>query len=169
MRRATTVLPAGSWDLEDADGLSVAELNFDERYRRRVTLRDTKGEFLLDLERPLLLKDGDGLKLHDGSVILIRAADEKVADIHAHSVAEITRVAWHIGNRHIPVQVLDDGSLRIRHDAVLVEMIEGLGAHVHVKDAPFAPEAGAYAKAGGGHAHGHSHHHHDHDESGHEH
>jgi len=162
MRRATTVLPAGSWDFEEADGLSVAELTFDERYRRRVTLRDTKGEFLLDLERPILLKDGDGLKLHDGSIILIKAAAEKVADIHAHSIAEITRVAWHIGNRHIPVQVLEDGSLRIRHDPVLVEMVEGLGAHVHVTDAPFAPEAGAYAQKAGGHSHGHGHSH-DHD------
>lgn len=158
MRRATTVLPAGSWDLEEADGLSVAELTFDERYRRRVTLRDTKGEFLLDLERPILLKDGDGLKLHDGSIILVKAADEKVADIHAHDPAETARIAWHIGNRHVPVQVLDDGTLRIRHDPVLVAMVEGLGAHVHVTKASFAPEAGAYAQKGG-HDHGH---HHDH-------
>ena len=89
----------------------------------------------------------------------MKAAPEHVADIHAHSIADITRVAWHIGNRHIPVQVLDDGSLRIRHDAVLVEMVEGLGAHVQVKDAPFAPEAGAYAMRAVGHSHGHGHEH----------
>lgn len=159
MRRATTVLPAGSWDLAEADGLSVTELTYDERYRRRVTLKDTKGEFLLDLERPVALRDGDGLKLHDGSIILVKAAPEKVADIHAHGLAETARIAWHIGNRHIPVQVLDDGSLRIRHDAVLVEMVEGLGAHAHVKDAPFSPEAGAYALRGIGHSHGQGHDH----------
>jgi urease accessory protein len=159
MRRASTVMPAGTFEI--GNDLAVAELNFDERYRRRVLLRDTKGEFLLDLERPLLLKDGDGLKLDDGGIILVKAADEKVADIHTHSPAETARIAWHIGNRHIPVQVLADGSLRIRHDPVLVEMVEGLGAHVHVKKAPFAPEAGAYAQKGG-HGHDHGHHHHEH-------
>jgi len=157
MRRATTVMPAGSFEI----GATVAELNFDERYRRRVVLHDTQGEFLLDLERPLLLKDGDGLLLDDGGIILIKAADEKVADIHNHSLAETARIAWHIGNRHIPVQVLADGSLRIRHDAVLVEMVEALGAHVHVIQPPFAPEAGAYAQKSG-HSHDHGHHHHAH-------
>jgi urease accessory protein len=155
MRRATTVLPAGSWDVAEAEGLSVTELTYDERYRRRVMLTDTKGEFLLDLERPLALRDGDGLKLHDGSIILVKAAPERVADIHVHGLAQTARIAWHIGNRHIPVQVLEDGSLRIRHDAVLVEMVEGLGAHVHVIDAPFAPEAGAYAMRPVGHGHDH--------------
>ncbi len=157
MRRASTVMPAGSWDPSEADGLSVAELTFDERYRRRVMLRDTKGEFLLDLERPLALKDGDGLVLDDGAIILVKAAEEKVADITAPTQADIARIAWHIGNRHTPLQVLDDGSLRFQDDGVLSKMVEGLGGTVTFRKASFSPEPGAYAAKGG-----HEHHSHDH-------
>ncbi len=156
MRRATKVLPIGSWQ----DSIGVVKLAFDDRYRRRITLTDTAGEaFLLDLDKPRTLQHGEGLALEGGGVIQVVAADEKVADIHTHSVAETARIAWHIGNRHIPVQVLTDGSLRIRDDHVLVEMIEGLGAHVHRHSAPFAPESGAYSAENTGHHHGHDHDH----------
>jgi len=157
MRRATKVLSAGSWHYS----VGVVKLAFDDRYRRRITLSDTAGEpFLLDLDKPRTLQHGEGLALEDGGVIQVVAADEPVADIHTHSVAETARIAWHIGNRHIPVQVLPDGSLRIRDDHVLVEMIEGLGAHVHRRSAPFAPEGGAYSAESAGHHHdGHDHEH----------
>lgn len=157
MRRATRVLRPGSWPAEN--GAGIVKLAYDDRYRRRITLADTAGEpFLLDLEKPYALSHGEGLALEDGGVITVVAADEPVADIHTHSVAETARIAWHIGNRHIPLQVLSDGSLRIRDDHVLVEMIEGLGAHVHRRNAPFAPEGGAYsAEAGGHHDHGADH------------
>ncbi len=156
MRRANAVMPAGSWDPNDQDGLTVAELTFDERYRRRVVLHDTKGEFLLDLEKPIALRDGDGLLLEDGAVILVRAADEHVADISAPTAADIARIAWHIGNRHTPLQVLDDGDLRFQDDGVLSKMVEGLGGKVTHRHAPFAPEPGAYAQKS---HHGHSHDH----------
>jgi urease accessory protein len=73
----------------------------------------------------------------------------------------VARFAWHIGNRHAPVQVLSDGSLRIRDDHVLVAMLEGLGASVVRRRAPFSPEPGAYARNGHdkGHGHGHGHDH----------
>ena len=129
-------------------------LSYDDRYRRRTALRDEAGgEFLLDLEKPRLLAHGEGLGLEGGGVIAVIAADEAVADIHTHSTAETARIAWHIGNRHTPLQVLRDGSLRIRHDPILVAMVEGLGAHVHVKNAPFAPEGGAYSAQSTGHHH----------------
>ena len=95
--------------------------------------------------------------LEGGGVLAVIAADEAVADIHTHSVAETARIAWHIGNRHIPVQVLGDGSLRIRDDSVLVAMIEGLGAHVHRGQAPFSPEGGAYSAEATKHTHHHHH------------
>ena len=95
-----------------------------------MVLSDTEGEFLLDLERPLALKDGDGLVLDDGGIILVKAAEEAVADISAPTQADIARIAWHIGNRHTPLQVLDDGGLRFQDDGVLSKMVEGLGAHV---------------------------------------
>jgi urease accessory protein len=164
MRRATKVLPPGSFSVHEQTG--AVRLTYDDRYRRRITLQSLAGEeFLLDLEKPHLLADGEGLALEGGGIFAVIAADEAVADIHTHGVAETARIAWHIGNRHIPVQVLDDGQLRIRHDPVLVDMIEGLGAHVHLNNAPFAPESGAYAQKAGGHSHGHghAHHHHDHE------
>jgi len=153
MRRATKVLAPGAW----RESIATVSLTYDDRYRRRTRLTDTAGnDFLLDLEKPRVLQHGEGLALEDGGIVAVVAADEPVADIHTHSVAETARMAWHIGNRHIPVQVLKDGSLRIRDDHVLVEMIEGLGAHVHRGMAPFSPEGGAYSEEAK--AHGHRHH-----------
>ena len=159
MRRATKVLPPGSWNKTETVG--AACLSYDDRYRRRTTLRDRDGgEFLLDLEKTRLLVHGEGLGLEGGGVIEVIAADEAVADIHTHDAAQTARIAWHIGNRHTPLQVLKGGGLRIRFDAILVAMVEGLCAHVHAVTAPFAPESGAYAPQSGHH---HSHHgHHDH-------
>ena len=157
MKRATKVLSPGTWH----DSVGTVSLTFDDRYRRRTKLTDTAGNaFLLDLEKPRVLQHGEGLQLEGGGVLAVVAADEPIADIHTHSVAETARIAWHIGNRHIPVQVLSNGSLRIRDDHVLVEMIEGLGAHVHRGLAPFSPEGGAYSDEAKAH---HHHHGHDHD------
>ncbi|HEY4940339.1 MAG TPA: urease accessory protein UreE [Rhizomicrobium sp.] len=159
MKRATKVLAPGTWNAKDGAGSVL--LTFDDRYRRRTRLTDSAGNaFLLDLDKPRILQHGEGLALEGGGVLAVIAADEPVADIDTHSAAETARIAWHIGNRHIPVQVLDNGSLRIRDDHVLVEMIEGLGAHVHRRQAPFSPEGGAYSAEATGHAH---HHGHDHD------
>ncbi|MEI9886464.1 MAG: urease accessory protein UreE [Rhizomicrobium sp.] len=156
MKRATKVLAPGSWK----ESVGTVSLTFDDRYRRRTRLTDTAGNaFLLDLEKPRVLQHGEGLQLEGGGVLAVVAADEPVADIHTHSVAETARIAWHIGNRHIPVQVLKDGSLRIRDDHVLVEMIEGLGAHVHRGQAPFSPEGGAYSEEAKAHHHDHGHDH----------
>ena len=80
----------------------------------------------------------------------------------AHDAAQTARIAWHIGNRHTPLQVLKGGGLRIRFDAILVAMVEGLGAHVHAVTAPFAPESGAYAPQAGHHHEQHGRHDHEH-------
>lgn len=108
---------------------------------------------LLDLPQAVRLRDGDGLALPDGQVVRVVAASEKLLEIHAHSPAELVRIAWHLGNRHLPVQLLGD-CIRIRADHVIEEMVHGLGGHAHAIDAPFDPEAGAYA---GGHGHSHAH------------
>ena len=123
-------------------------------------MTDDAGQpFLLDLAKAVVLADGDGLALDgDGSIqgfIRVRTAAEPVADVCAETPAETSRLAWHIGNRHTPMQVLDDGTLRIRDDHVLVAMLEGLGAVVTRRMASFNPEPGAYAGSGGGHEHGH--------------
>ena len=154
MRRATHILLSGDWSEGDAQG-SVT-LAFDDRHRRRIRLEDDGGEdFLLDLAEATRIADGDGLALEGGGILKVCAADEDVIDIGCDGLTETARIAWHLGNRHTPVQVLATGGLRIRYDHVLAEMATGLGASVERKQAPFEPEAGAYS--GGGHGHSHDH------------
>lgn len=153
--RADQVVPAGSWDPVD-----VVEIDFDHRHRRRIVLRTERGaELLIDLPQAVHLRDGDGLRTEAG-IVRVRAKPEPLLEIHAHDEGELVRIAWHLGNRHLPVQLLGD-RIRIRADHVIAEMIEGLGGHVEAIEAPFDPESGAYAGGGGGHHH-HGHHH-DHD------
>ncbi len=154
MRHCTTTAAADSWPAEREVG-SVT-LDFDRRHRRRLLMTDDGGaDFLLDLAAATVLGDGDGLVLEDGGIIRVHAATEAVLDISCATTAETARVAWHIGNRHTPVQVLADGTLRIRDDHVLAGMIEALGAGVTGRSATFDPEPGAYAGAEKGHSHAH--------------
>ncbi len=152
MKRATDIIPAN--ECADISCISTITLTYDDRHRRRIKMSADDGEpFLLDLAEATHLSDGDGLKLEDGDVILVKAAAEDVLDIHCPTSAETARIAWHIGNRHTPVQVLGDGALRIAYDHVLDHMVQGLGAETERKQAPFSPEHGAYD--GGNHAHEH--------------
>ena len=151
--RADSVLPAGTWDT----GLEIdrVPLDFDRRHRRRILLRTEQGrEVLLDLPQAVRLRDGDGLAV-GGCVVRVCAKPEPLLEIHAHDAGDLVRIAWHLGNRHLPVQLLGD-RIRIRADHVIGEMVEGLGGHAHPVEAPFDPEPGAYAG-------GHHHHHHDDD------
>jgi urease accessory protein len=122
-------------------------------------LGDGGTEFLLDLAEAAVLRDGDGLALDDGRIIEVVAAPEPIVEIFGGAHL-LSRIAWHIGNRHVPAQILPD-RIRIGRDHVLEEMIERLGARVARTEAPFDPEQGAYAAEGHGHdhAHGHSHRH----------
>ncbi|MBI1243671.1 MAG: Urease accessory protein UreE [Alphaproteobacteria bacterium] len=148
--RALAVDPAGAWDLARRRG--CVTLASDARHRRRIAMRTDDGvDFLLDLVHAAHLRAGDGLALEDGSYVEVRAADEAVMDIACDDPAHLARVAWHVGNRHLPVQILANGALRLLDDHVIAEMAEKLGARVERKQGPFDPEPGAYA--GGGHAH----------------
>ncbi|WP_157218371.1 urease accessory protein UreE [Flavisphingomonas formosensis] len=153
----------------EAPGASaVLRLDHDMRTRRRIVFTTPTGEgILLDMPRPVRLRDGDGLKLEDGRIVRVEAADEALTEIHAHDLPALVRIAWHLGNRHLPTQLLGD-RLRIRHDHVIEAMVHGLGGHCHAVLAPFDPEGGAY-EDGGGQGHGHHHHHHDGDEGHHPH
>ncbi|MBT4116001.1 MAG: Urease accessory protein UreE [Rhodospirillaceae bacterium] len=147
MRRVTAVKQASEWRGEEAS--ASVTLAFDDRHRRRIKLTDDDGgDFLLDLAEAARLEDGDGLVLESGSIIAVAAADEDVLDITCANAAEAARIAWHIGNRHTPVQVLADGGLRIAYDHVLEAMIKGLGGRPERNRAAFAPEPGAYAESG---------------------
>lgn len=160
MIRARSLLPAGSWDAATAADRVV--LPHDGRYRRRIAMRgENDVAFLLDLDEATRLKDGDGLALEDGRVVAVVAAEEPVAEIVAHDAHHLARLAWHLGNRHVPAELLAD-RIRIARDGVLEEMARGLGATVEVVEAAFEPEGGAYEVAEANGHHGHAHHDHDH-------
>ncbi len=97
------------------------------------------------------LREGDGLVLDSGGIVRVRARPEPLLEIHGHDADTLVRIAWHLGNRHLPVQVLA-GRLRIREDHVIADMVRQLGGHAQRVEAPFDPEAGAYA-GGRDHAH----------------
>jgi urease accessory protein len=161
MIRAIKVLPSGHWSrAQEADKI---ELPHDGRHRRRVAMRGAGDTvFLLDLADATLLRDGDGLQLEDGRVVRVVAAAEPIVEItgEPHLLA---RLAWHLGNRHVPAQILAD-RIRIGRDHVVEEMVAKLGGKVARIEAPFDPESGAYAHQEHAHHHEHDHHHdHGHD------
>ena len=124
MLRAEKVIPAGHWSGAPAD---TVVLDFDARYRRRVTMTGVGGlEFLLDLAEATMLRGGDGLRLEDGRVVEVVAEPEPLAEIRAADPLALTRIAWHFGNRHLPTEILPK-ALRIRRDPVIEAMAEGLG------------------------------------------
>jgi len=157
MLRATGLLRAGEWPGEAADRVC---LDYDSRHRRRLRLTGERGtDLLLDLPRPVVLAEGDGLLLEDGRIVAVTAARERLLEIKAKNTAHLVRIAWHLGNRHLPTALLGD-RLHIREDHVIADMVRGLGGNVRTIEAPFTPEGGAYAE---GHGHGHGDHDHNHD------
>ncbi len=151
--RATSVLAPGEWNPKLATDRVL--IDFDRRHRRRVLLTtETGAELLLDLPQAVRLRDGDGLVSAEGVIVAVAARPEKLLDIYSHDRATLVRIAWHLGNRHLPVQ-FTEGHLRIRADHVIAKMVRGLGGHVAAIEAAFDPEAGAYAtEAGHHHTHG---------------
>ena len=189
MLKATEVIPAGHWPAPERK--AIVTLAQHDRHRRRIRLTADDGTgFLLDLTEATVLRHGDGLKLDGGGFIEVRAAIEPLVEVRAASPQLLARLAWHLGNRHLPAAIHADRIL-IRDDHVIVDMLKGLGAEVKAVEAPFDPEGGAYGQhnhdpshpyglgsrygKGGeqkgdhshshdhGHDHGHDHHHHDHD------
>lgn len=159
MLTCNEIRPAGTWDAAGAADEVV--LDFDGRHRRRLMMKGERGlSFLLDLPRAVVMRGGDGLVLGDGSVVLVRSAPERLIEIGAADMGALMRIAWHLGNRHLPTQLMGD-RLRIRYDHVILEMVQGLGGTTVAVDAPFDPEGGAFGHGGGDHHH-HHHHHHDH-------
>ena len=157
MNRVSDICPAGTWNAETA--IDRVTLDADDRTRRRIVLTGENGtRLLVDFEKPMTLRDGDGLILEDGSVVLVAGQNEKLAEITASSPREFVRLAWHLGNRHTDVQI-EGMRLRIRRDHVLEEMLRGLGARVSLIEAPFDPQATVPHSHTHEHAHDHSHDH----------
>lgn len=145
---AQTRHPAAQW-VRPADDSVM--LDYDARFLRRKRLVSERGMvFVVDLETTASLGEGDALELADGRLVEVRAAKEQVLEVTGEPLA---RLAWHIGNRHTPCQILP-GKLRIQRDPVIRHMLEHLGATVTETVAAFTPEGGAY---GHGRTHAHEH------------
>lgn len=170
MHRVSSISLAGTFDA--ATAIDRVTLDSDDRQRRRIVLSGEKGtRVLLDWGRPVDLRDGDGLVLDDGTIVLVSGMPEPLAEVAASSPRDFVRVAWHLGNRHTDVQITGD-RIRIRRDHVLEEMLRGLGATVTRIEAPFDPQGTVPHSHEHGHGHGHHHghaHDHAHDHHGHGH
>ena len=138
---------------ENADTELV--LPFEQRQKSRLRTRLENGEEVaINLPRGTVMRNGDLLRTDDGRTVRVLARPERVLQVECASAKEVTRASYHLGNRHVPLQI-GDGWLRIADDHVLRQMLEGLGATVTVLIAPFEPEAGAYGVGGpDGHGHG---------------
>ena len=138
---------------EDLPAWTTLTLPFDLRQKSRLRTRLDSGEEVgLFLPRGTVLRHGDRLRATDGRVVEVRAAPETVSTARADDPLLLARAAYHLGNRHVALQ-LGSGWLRYPHDHVLDGMVRELGLDVICERLPFEPEAGAY---GGGH-HGHAH------------
>lgn len=147
MERAIRVYLARQWPAREAR--DSVTLPYDARHRRRLRLTTDGGrDFLLDLPEATLMRDGDGIALEGGEWVVLRAAEETLAEITCGIPQNLVRIAWHLGNRHIPTEILQD-RLLIRNDHVIVDMARRLGARVRIVEAPFDPEGGAYGDAQG--------------------
>ena len=153
--RAARAIPAAQVAAAPVD---VVRLDFEHRHRRRLVLTGEGGlAFLLDLPAVPSLGEGDALELDDGRLVRVHCADEALLEVDAEDARTLARLAWHLGNRHLPTEI-GSGRLRIRADHVIEDMLRRLAATVRALQAPFHPEGGAYGHGRThGHAHGHDH------------
>lgn len=151
MHRASIHFSAGHWPEEKAAGSLT--LDFDARHRRRFRLTADQGDdILLDLPEAVAMKEGDGLQLEDGRWLKVQAAAEDIVEVRHKDPVQLMRLAWHLGNRHLPTEIRGN-VLLIRPDHVIEDMLRGFGADLRNVQAAFQPEGGAY-----GHGHHHKHH-----------
>jgi urease accessory protein len=130
-----------------------AVLDAQQRHIRRKLVSCERGtQVMVDLEKPVILNDGDCLVLEDRRTVQIVAADEELMEVRAQDNERLLKLTWHIGNRHLEAQIEPDRIL-LRRDHVIAHMLEHQGATVRNVIEPFTPEHGAY------HGHGHSHDH----------
>jgi urease accessory protein len=152
MHIATHLVP------REVQAIESIELTFDQREKSRLRAIMANGEEIgVQLRVGSVLSHGDKLALQDGRVVEVVAADETLSEVRAASGTQLARIAYHVGNRHVPLQVESDHLLMLP-DHVLKAMVEGLGGIVEPVKRGFQPESGAY---------GRSHVHHSHDDEGH--
>ena len=134
---------------------STVELDWDVRQKSRFDATDSLGRQLgVFLPRGTLVRGSDVLVVEDGSLVQVLAAPQAVLVITANTAFDLTRAAYHLGNRHVPIELQPD-HLKIEPDHVLADMLRGMHLTVVEATVAFEPEGGAYAA--GGHSHGHEH------------
>jgi len=159
MHSASLHRPAGRWPKEKA--VDTLTLDSDARHCRRIRMMADQGEeILLDLPKAIAMADGDGLQLDDGRWLKIQAALELLIEIRHKDPNQLVRLAWHLGNRHLPTEIRNQ-VLRIRPDHVIEDMLHRFEADLLKIQAPFHPEGGAYSGHGRHDEHDHSGHHHE--------
>jgi urease accessory protein len=186
MPRATRVVSAAErrGTPEHAPVADTLILPHAQRQAQKGFLFGIKGTCVeLDFAEPVRLRTDDALVLDDGALIEVVAEPEPLVEVRAADLPSLARLAWHLGDRHVPVQVFER-KLRLKRDPAIEAMLASLGAKVAVIEAPFEPEGGAYEPVADGHhhpEHGHDHghvhtdacghhdHHHGHDEHSHDH
>jgi urease accessory protein len=140
-------------------------LDYAQRSTPKISVTGVKGTSIdIDLHTPARLRTDDLLELDSGVLVEVVAAPEPLIEARAADVSALARLAWHLGDRHVPVQLLPN-RIRAQRDPVIETLLKSLGAKVLLIEAPFEPEGGAYESA---HAH-HDHAHHDHAHHGHHH
>jgi len=170
MPRAIRVVTAA--ERKDAPVLDTLILPHAQRQAQKGFLFGTKGTCVeLDFAEPVRLRTDDALVLDDGGLVEVVAEPEPLVEVRAADLPSLARLAWHLGDRHVPVQIFER-KLRLKRDPAIEELLASLGAKATAIEAPFEPEGGAYEAAAGGHHHhdhGHDHHHHDHGHHDHDH
>lgn len=158
MLTVTNIHRCGTWQ---GPAWDVVVLAHDERHLRRKVLQLEHGdEVLVDLKAAVSLDHGDALALDNGELVEVIAGEEDLLEVLPANPVHLSELCWHIGNRHLAAQI-EAGRVLVLKDHVIITMLEGLGAHVHIVSEPFHPTRGAYS-GHGGHSNTHSHvHHHD--------
>ncbi len=165
MPRATRVVTAA--ERKDAPVADTLILPHALRQAQKGFLFGVKGTCIeLDFAEPVRLRTDDALVLEDGGLIEVVAEPEPLVEVRAADLPSLARLAWHLGDRHVPVQIMER-KLRLKRDSAIEALLQSIGAKVTVIEAPFEPEGGAYEAAAAhdrhhDHHHGHDHHHHDH-------
>ncbi len=161
MPRSTRIVTAA--DRKNEVVVDTLILPFAQRQAQKGFLFGAKGTCVeLDLAELVRLRTDDALVLDEGGVIEVVAEAEPLVEARAADLPALARLAWHLGDRHVPVQVLER-RLRLKRDPAVEALLQSLGAKLVAIDAPFEPEGGAYALTAGDHHHDHSHHDHHHD------
>ncbi|MEW6452771.1 MAG: urease accessory protein UreE [Pseudomonadota bacterium] len=161
MPRATSVQPAAQ--RQGGNVIDTLILTHTQRQAKQGFAFGVKGTCVeFDFPEQVRLRTDDALVLDDGSLVEIVAEAEPLIEARAADLPALARLAWHLGDRHVPVQILEK-RLRLQRDPAIEELLAALGAKVIAIEAPFEPEGGAYEPQPHDHHHDHAHHHHGHD------